>query len=109
MSIPGGDSDGTNYYLSFEAYDNAYKLNNSASGIVTIIKDASGPTVGTGVWSYPTSSVFLSGGNSITLLWNSGAITDAYAGLNQANAVVIEYILSSTGTWQTLASNIANS
>lgn len=109
FSVPAGDADGTQYSLYYQATDNAYKTNNVGSGTVTITKDASGPSIAGGAWTYPTAGAFWNGSSNVSLTWNSGAITDPYSGVAQSNGVVIEYLRASTGSWQMLANRVANS
>lgn len=53
FTLPPGDADGTQYFITYTAIDNAYKVNNTTSHTITIIKDATGPTVAAGVWTNP--------------------------------------------------------
>lgn len=53
FNIPVGDADGTQYIVTTTAIDRAYKINNTSSGALTLIKDATGPTIAAPVWTNP--------------------------------------------------------
>lgn len=54
FSMPAGDTDGTEYAVSVTAIDRAYKINNSITSGITLIKDATGPTIAAPVWTNPS-------------------------------------------------------
>lgn len=58
FSMPAGDLDGTSYIVTRSATDNAYKSNNTGSGITRILKDSTGPIIAANVWVNPASTAF---------------------------------------------------
>jgi len=107
LVMPAGDADGTQYFITYTAIDNAYKVNNTTSHTITIIKDATGPTVAAGVWTNPVGGEIWNGGTVKTLTWDPSKITDAVSGVNTVDGIIIEY--STGGIWNTVANGISNS
>jgi hypothetical protein len=102
---PLADSDGQSYVATVTAYDNAYKVNNSASASIGLIKDATGPVIASDVFTFDTG-VMYRGGNTLAITWNPAKITASGAGLAN-HPITLSY--NFTGTIVTIASNLANS
>lgn len=107
LILPPGDADGTQYFITYTAIDNAYKVNNTTSHTITVIKDATGPTVAAGVWTNPLGGEIWNGGTIKTLTWDPTKITDTVSGVNTVDGIIIEY--STGGVWNTVANGISNS
>lgn len=72
------------------------------------MKDASGPTVASDVWTNPGVGLFWNGATTQTLTWNPAKITDAISGVDQASGITVEYA-TGAGIWHPVATNVANS
>jgi hypothetical protein len=77
---PVGDADGQSYAVTAHAYDNAFKTANASTAGITVARDASGPTVASGVFTFATGSIYL-GTQSMTVTWDTSKITSTGASL----------------------------
>lgn len=99
------DVDGQSYTATFTAYDNAYKVNNTASLTRTVTKDIIGPTITSPVFTFSTVGIY-KGNTTFNVTWDTNTITTTGAAL-AANPITLAY--NFTGSVVTLASGIPNS
>ncbi|MDD4151216.1 MAG: hypothetical protein PHR68_01250, partial [Candidatus Gracilibacteria bacterium] len=104
FAMPLSDDDNQNYTFKAISYDKAYKTNNSSSRIVTIIKDTTGPNITDGLFTFDTSGI-KKGGSNLNITWNTGALSDSGAGLNN-NSIKLEYFNGTS--YVLIADNLAN-
>lgn len=102
---PLADVDGQSYTATFTAYDNAYKINNTASLVRTVTKDVVGPTITSPVFTFSTVGIY-KGNTTFIVTWDTNAITTTGAAL-AANPITLAY--NFTGSVVTLATDLPNS
>ena len=58
FSPPSGDADGQSYTVNVYAYDSAFKTNNSTMQTIHLIKDTTGPTIGSSIFTFDTTPYY---------------------------------------------------
>lgn len=86
------DADNTNYTVKAIASDSAYRDNNTAETQITIIKDATAPSVTTNedFFTSIAGGELLSGWDSLTITWSPVDINEPVSGLKD-NSMKLEY------------------
>ena len=91
FSPPLSDTDGQSYLVTVTAYDSAYKVNNSTTSSIAVIKDSSGPSIASDVFTFDTAPMY-QGNTPFTITWNPAKITASGANL-ATNPITLSYTL----------------
>ena len=98
-------SSGGGYQIRLTAYDAVG--NNTSTTSSTFSIDKTAPTITPGTVTAPATGAYVRGGQSTTIIWTTGGITDNTA--LPATPIKLEYSIDNGSNWTTIVTTTANS